>query len=126
MSRNNHIYLALTVIATVVAVLIGCNSNPSNSYGGNSSGSPPPPNTVVMTGSTFSPSSLTIKKGTTITWKNNDAAIHTSTSDTGVWDTGDMSNGASKTTTFNTAGTFNYHCIYHQAMGMTGTITVQP
>jgi len=119
-------YIALMVIASVVAAVVGCNNNPSNSYGGGSSGGAAPPNTVVMSGFSFSPSSLTIKKGTTITWKNNDGAIHTSTSDTGVWDTGDMSNGSSKTTTFNTAGTFSYHCTYHQAMGMTGTITVQP
>ncbi|HUL42739.1 MAG TPA: plastocyanin/azurin family copper-binding protein [Bacteroidota bacterium] len=125
MARPHKLYAVLTVIATMVAALIGCNNNPSNSYGGSSSGSPPPPNTVVMSGYSFSPSSMTIKKGTTITWKNNDGAIHTSTSDSGVWDTGDMPNGASKTTTFNTVGTFNYHCTYHQAMGMTGTITVQ-
>jgi plastocyanin len=41
-----------------------------------------------------------------------------------LWDTGNMNPGTSKTTTFNTAGTFGFHCTYHAAMGMTGTITV--
>jgi plastocyanin len=41
-----------------------------------------------------------------------------------LWDTGNMNPGTSKTTTFNTAGPFGFHCTYHAAMGMTGTITV--
>jgi plastocyanin len=28
--------------------------------------------------------------------------------------------------TFNTAGTYTYHCSFHGAQGMTGTITVTP
>ena len=64
--------------------------------------------------------------GTTITWHNGSGVAHTSTSDTpGLWDTGNIPAGSSKTTTFTTAGTFNFHCIYHASMGMTGSITVQ-
>jgi len=66
---------------------------------------------------------MTIQKNTTITWKNNSGVTHTSTSNTGAWDTGDIASGASKTTTFATAGTFSFHCKYHAMM--TGTITVQ-
>jgi plastocyanin len=73
----------------------------------------------------FSPATITVPAGTTVTWKNNDAYAHTSTSDTGVWDTGNVAAGASTTTTFSTAGTFPYHCTYHAAMGMKGTVIVQ-
>jgi plastocyanin len=42
-----------------------------------------------------------------------------------VWDTGDMTGGKSTVTTFNTAGTFPFHCIHHGSMGMRGTVIVQ-
>jgi plastocyanin len=79
-----------------------------------------------MAGMMFYPTTLTVSKGTTVTWQNNDAITHTSTSDApGIWDTGDITSNSSKTVTFNTAGTFRYHCIYHVNMGMRGTIIVQ-
>jgi plastocyanin len=84
-----------------------------------------PPNTVTMTGSEFHPKTLTVSKGTEVTWLNDDGNTHTSTSDNGVWDTKDIAAGKSKKTTFNTVGTFPYHCIYHVSSGMTGTIVVQ-
>ena len=89
---------------------------------------PPPPNAITMTNFSFSPSSKTVSVGTTITWTNNSGNLHTATSDSPSTElnSGDVSGaGGSFSHTFNTVGTFNYHCIYHQAFGMTGTITVQ-
>ena len=80
---------------------------------------------VLKSYSIDSPASMTIHKGTTITWKNNDGFVHTSTADGGLWNTGDIAGGASKTTTFDSVGTFTYNCIYHRSMGMVGTIKVQ-
>ena len=108
-----------------LAGFVGCKSDSSNPYGSNSPPVSSSPNTIVMSSDSFNPSSLTVSKGTTITWRNDDGAIHTSTSDSTGWDTGDMSAGAIRTTTFSTAGTFRFHCTYHRAMGMVGTITVQ-
>ena len=113
--------------ALFVAMLLvaGCGKDYStNSYGG----SPPPssdPNTIILSGMSFTPNSKTIAVGTTITWKNADSYVHTSTGDSGEWDTGNIPGGGTRTTTFSTAGTFAYHCTYHGAMGMTGTIVVQ-
>ncbi len=85
-----------------------------------------PPNTVTMAGMMFYPTTLTVSKGTTVTWQNNDAITHTSTSDApGIWDTGDIASNSSKTVTFNTVGTFRYHCKYHEGMGMVGIIVVK-
>lgn len=118
-------FYGIPVIGIVLAMLAGCSMDSStNPYGGGSS-PPPPPNTVVLSGMSFSPRNMTISAGTTITWKNNDSFVHTSTSDSGVWDTGNIGGGGSRTTTFNTPGTYPYHCTYHAAMGMTGTIVVQ-
>ncbi len=114
--------------AAIIFMIAGCGPSSTSPYGGGNTGTGggPPANTVNMQNVSFVPNTLTITKGTTITWQNKDSYSHTSTSDTpGLWDTGDIPGGSSKTTTFNTAGTFHYHCTYHASMGMTGTIIVQ-
>ena len=111
----------LVVMATLL-VLIGCKgdeSNPPASGGGGGTS----PNTISMSYNAFTPVSITISANTTITWKNNDTVTHTSTSDGGVWNTGDIAPGTSKSFTFTTTGTFPYHCVYHS--GMVGTVIVQ-
>ena len=79
---------------------------------------------VTMQNIAFSPADITVKKGTTVTWTNNDAVEHTVTEDDGQ--TGPsappLSQGQSYTFTFNQAGTFHYHCTIHSEM--TGTVTV--
>ena len=71
----------------------------------------------------FVPQTITIPVGRVITWRNDDSVIHTTTSDTGAWDSGTRSPGQTYSRTFSTVGTFQYHCSIHP--GMTGTIVVQ-
>ena len=73
----------------------------------------------------FVPATITIGLGDTVTWTNNASDPHTSTSDTGIWDSGSMSPGATFSHTFNSAGSFAYHCTFHQSLGMVGTVIVQ-
>lgn len=75
----------------------------------------------------FNPATVTVAVGTTVTWVNNDpqGLPHTTTSDSGLWDSGNMSVGQSFSHTFTQPGTFTYRCTLHQAQGMTGTIVVQ-
>jgi plastocyanin len=117
-------WLSGVFIGAVLLGVLGCKSDSGNPYGSN----PPsniPPNTVVMSSSLFNPATITVQRTTTITWRNDDGAVHTSTSDSTGWDTGDIPPGANRTTTFSTPGTFRYHCTYHRSMGMVGTIIVQ-
>jgi plastocyanin len=127
--RTTHMTAILFILFALGLVGSGCSKDSSNPAYGSSTPAPAPapaaPNTVLMTGMVFSPATITVPVGSTVTWKNNDGLAHTSTSDTGVWDTGNIAAGASTTTTFNTAGTFPYHCTYHAAMGMKGTVIVQ-
>ncbi len=116
--------LCFTGLLFLVISVGGCGKGSSNPYG--MTGPAPsnaPPNTILMAGMSFSPATITVAKNTTITWTNNDGIAHTSTSDSGVWDTGNIPPGASKTTTFTSAGTFTFHCTYHSMM--TGTVVVQ-
>ncbi len=124
---------ALVAFLAVSLVVVGCSSDYSTDPNGYGTTSPPPANnpgsipvnTVQMYGMVFTPATLTVAVGTTVTWSNNDGVAHTSTSDSGVWDTGNIPAGSSKTTTFGTKGTFPYNCTYHASMGMKGTVIVQ-
>lgn len=71
----------------------------------------------------FSPAELTIAVGTTVTWTNTDSVAHTSTSDAPGWNSGIASPGGQFSTSFQTAGTFPYHCAIHP--GMTGAVVVR-
>jgi plastocyanin len=131
-----------TIIIIVVIVVAGggiwlathknskANNNMStmstNSSSNNSSNSSAPvaTNTVTIQNFAFSPASITVKKGTSVTWTNKDSTTHTVTetdSQTGP-DSGDLASGKSYSFTFNTVGTFQYHCSIHT--DMTGTVTV--
>ncbi len=115
-----------SALFTIAALLLlgGCNGSSSNySTTAPPTTTPPPANTVQMVGYSFNPANLTVTANTTVTWTNNSGVTHTSTSDNGVWDTGDIAPGQSKTTTFTTAGTYPFHCRYHSMM--VGTITVK-
>jgi plastocyanin len=80
------------------------------------------PNEVVLSGLSYNPASLTVSLGTKVTWINNESVTHTVTSDSSLFDSGDMIKGNSFTYTFNKAGTFGYHCKFHP--NMTGKIIV--
>jgi plastocyanin len=77
---------------------------------------------VLMTDFFFSPQTLTVTQGSTINWFNEGPTLHTTTSDTGVWDSGNINPGSSYQFTFGSPGTYPYHCTLH--LGMTGTVVV--
>src|SRR5712691_2712036 len=71
----------------------------------------------------FSPNPIRITAGSTVTWTNTTAPTHTSTSNTGVWNTGNIApGGTSGAVSFPTVGTFPYHCTNHPTM--TGSVIV--
>ena len=78
---------------------------------------------VAIGGFAFSPASITVSVGDTVTWTNNDPQTHTATADDASWNSGNIAGGGgTKAVTFTTAGTFPYHCAIHSSM--TGSITV--
>ena len=77
---------------------------------------------VTIAGFAFSPKTVTVNVGDTVTWTNNDTVTHTATS-AGNFDTGSIGGGASKSVTFQKAGTFAYVCSIHSSM--TGTVVVR-
>jgi plastocyanin len=71
----------------------------------------------------FDPTTLTAKVGQEITWTNQGNATHSVTFDTGGVDSGSLSSGMTFKQTFNTAGSFTYHCKFHSSMQGTVTVT---
>jgi plastocyanin len=75
----------------------------------------------------YVPAAITVPAGTTITFTNDDSAPHTATSGTsptadGVFDTGTLKRGESKTVRVTKSGTFAYYCAIHPFMKATVTV----
>lgn len=71
----------------------------------------------------YSPNPIRISVGSSVTWTNDHTLAHTATADSGAWDSGTLAPGAtSSAITFNTPGTFAYHCRFHADMH--GTLVV--
>ncbi|HYB04211.1 MAG TPA: cupredoxin domain-containing protein [Nitrososphaerales archaeon] len=72
----------------------------------------------------FSPRTITVVAGknSSITWTNGDYAVHTVTSNTDLFDSGNINPGTNFTNIFTTPGTYHYHCSFHP--WMTGTVVV--
>lgn len=90
----------------------------------NDNSAPVATDTVAIKDFTFSPANITVKKGATVTWANQDTAAHTVTENDGQTgpDSGPLAKDQSYSFTFNSVGTFKYHCTFHP--GMVGTVTV--
>lgn len=82
-----------------------------------------PTNTVQISNFSFSPTTLTVKMGSTVTWQNQDSVGHSATADNNSFDTGVISPGLSGTATFTKPGNYDYHCSVHPSMH--ATIVVQ-
>src|SRR6266853_994533 len=123
----------LVALSTLV-ILAACGGG-STSSGGTTPTASTPAATTTQTGNSqmvmiitdssgsfaFNPASLTIKVGTTVTWKNTTAVPHTVTSDDSKsFDSGTANPIAAQSGTFSftfkTPGTFAYHCAIHHFM----------
>lgn len=77
---------------------------------------------VTIDNFTFEPAQLTIKVGTTVTWKNRDDIPHTVVS-AGKFRSKTLDTDDSFSFTFTSAGEYKYFCSLHPHM--TGMITVE-
>jgi plastocyanin len=102
--------------------------------GNNTANSSPPPSdqpaapagAITITNMMFTPSQISVQKGSTVTWTNNDNVTHTVIDDldnVGGPASGNIEPGSTYSFTFNKTGSFQYHCKLHPSMR--GTIVVQ-
>ena len=73
---------------------------------------------------TFAPSNLTVKAGTTVTWRNEDDIPHTIASSARLFKSKALDTDDSFSFTFQEAGSYEYFCSLHPHM--TGKIVVEP
>ena len=79
-------------------------------------------------GLNYLPASVTVAKGGSVVWKNNDPVPHTVTSTSvtsgaSSFDSGNMNANATYTVTFTFDGTYQYKCSYHPWMHGTVIVT---
>ena len=129
----------MTAIVILIVLIIGGvvvasrhSNNNGNSVATSGTVSNPTGSTSASTGSIdiknmmFTPSQITVQKGGTVTWTNNDTIAHTVVDDlsnVGGPSSGSIAPGATYSFTFNKTGSFQYHCSIHTSMR--GTIVVQ-
>lgn len=127
-----RVFLVRAALAAALFAPLACSSGGDAGSGGPVDPSPVDPSqgtvdTVRLTGSSFEPSTLTVRPGRTVVWVNTTSIVHTVTPD-------GHSQWANRTTsspgevlrvTFNNAGSFPYFCEPHRSAGMTGQIIVQ-
>ena len=86
------------------------------------------PNQVIINNFAFGPATLTVKRGTTVTWINKDGDAHTVTAVAAVgakppFGSNPLDTGDSFSFTFDQPGTYAYFCKIHPTMK--GVIVVQ-
>jgi plastocyanin len=80
--------------------------------------------TVTIDNFTFAPPQLTVKDGTTVTWRNEDDIPHMLASTSRLFKSKALDTDDSFSFTFIEPGTYEYFCSLHPRM--TGTVVVEP
>lgn len=117
-SKAANILLSATMILAA-----GCGGSGSSSAGtitnpgtGGTSTVPVSTTAVAVSDFSFDPSAITVAAGSTVTWTwDANSSQHTVTFDDGVA-SAVLGANAKYSRTFNTAGTFSYHCAIHSSM----------
>jgi len=110
-------------LAALVLVGLGMLFNGSANVAANAQ--PPAPTEVKIDNFSFSPVTLTVTAGTTVTWTNRDDIPHTvvSADDAKTFKSKVMDTDEKFSFTFTKAGTYTYFCSVHPKM--TGTVVVK-
>ena len=131
-------FLAVPVLALLVAACGGGGGSYSTAPGGNNpgGGKDNSPNTVTLTADSFSPNNITVPANTTVTWKWDSCTdaggyggYSTCVSHNLSFDDGSNISSGSQSSgtfsrTFTAAGTYKYHCTIH-GPAMSGQVVVQ-
>jgi len=129
-------FISLYVVIVVVVFAGGCGSSDTDSKSsGDSGGAAAPKPTkpagkvdvkVSMKNIQFKPMDITVKKGQTIGWSNDDSVTHNVTKEGGPgadFKSDNVNPGGTFQTTVDAPGKINYVCTIHP--NQTGTITVK-
>ena len=130
--RLTGLSLVLLGVVLSLSLLMACSAG-QGARGGTASATSS--SEVIIKDLQFRPETVTVKKGGTVTWKNEDTTAHTSTSDDfnsdtptssppGSWNSPVIDRGRSWSRRFDESGKFPYSCSIHPYIK--GTVVVQP
>lgn len=129
--KRKYVTASLISVSAFTLILLFLTGN--NGCGSNDNSNPNPitenPNQVLMKNIAYSPATITVSVGTTVTWVNNDGVSHTVTSgtpgnSTGPFDSSTIPPGGKFNFKFDSKGTFKYYCTIHPSQ-MQATVIVQ-
>jgi plastocyanin len=104
----------------VMALVLSVGATKLKAENGQASG---PAAEVTIDNFSFSPQTVTVAAGTTVTWTNRDDIPHTVVSTDGVFKSKVRDTDEKFSYTFTKAGTYSYFCSVHPKM--TGKVVVQ-
>src|SRR6476620_10611355 len=112
--KTRHGAALLSVAMIAPAIACGDDDNPAPPPGAEPGATPTAsevtisiePGASTKTTDAFGENPKNIPLGTNVTWINNDTVSHTTTSTTGIWDSGTLAPGESFSRVFNEAGNF--------------------
>jgi plastocyanin len=124
-----HWTILIVLLVPCIAVC-GCTSYSPSVPPATTQTQVPGATTVTIQNFAFNPASITVPKGTTVTWVNQDTTDHTivndaqgSTAQGALFTSNSLSRGGSYSYTFENPGTYPYHCSIHMAMKATVIVT---
>ncbi len=112
MKRNLSVWIVLSIL--FVIGISGCTFKQATN------------DTVIIENDGFSPSALIVPLNTTVIWINNDPVKQNIVSDTGLFESGNLSNGQSFNYTFNQTGSYHYHSNIHTTIKGSIIVTTSP
>jgi plastocyanin len=127
----NPIHWAILIVVLVTFIAIcGCTGYGPSTPPATTQTQVPGATTVTMQNFAFNPASITVPKGTTVTWANQDTADHTIVNDAqgsiaqgALFTSNSLPKGASYSFKFDNPGTYPYHCSIHPSMKATVIVT---
>ena len=128
MTRTTNLRRRLAAALLVATALLGaCGGGDDGDEAAEGTTSPAADGTagdaVQIADFTFSPSTLEVEAGTTVTFTNEDGFAHTATAKDKSFDSGNLEQDATFEHTFDTPGTYEYLCAIHNSM--TGSVVVK-
>ncbi len=129
MARINYQADLIAFLVTGVIFIVGCGTASQESprapetEGEDISSKTLAINELEISNFAFSPETVTVPVGATVTWYNRDSASHTLTSRETLFDSGGLALNESFSYTFSLKGTYEYYCAIHPYMR--GTVIVK-
>jgi plastocyanin len=127
MKRINHPIASLVLGGTLVLLLAACSSDGGGGHEPHATrtASPTVTDAIDISDLAFSPASVTVPAGSTVTWTNHDIPPHDVTFADGE-QSEQLVNGATYQRTFEEAGSFDYVCSIHPQMTGRVIVTAKP